>query len=204
MVFSLSFVVCIQTSTTVRPLRVDEMKFVIPTIEYTVEHGRPPVFSVPSRYMAPFQVALAAAISGNQPQLTTYRVLGSIFLSFTCRFAFLYFRSQFAVGWALVCTFWLAATLVKSPVLSWPGYPLGICRLFVYLIYTLHGPSKDVPAGLSSGLLYYLFPVSAPILCAHFALVQLQLGQLLTDVKLLHPTRLIRNRASVGCNAQLG
>ena len=154
-----------------RPPHGDEVRFVLPTIRFTLEHGRPPVYLCPSSYMAPVQESLAAGFSNNEQTLIPYRVLGAIFTAAAAGLVFIYFRSILEFKAALVCSIWSAALLELNFGRDLPGYPVGIATLLGFLILALSRWSeRPVLMGASAGLLYYIFPVSGPLLIAYVLL----------------------------------
>ena len=152
----------------------DETKFVLPTIRFTLEHGRPPVYLVPSTYMAPVLEAFSAGFSNGGRNLVPYRVLGVVFTAIAAGLVSVYFQALLDFLPALICSIWCAAQLLFNigflpvGIAALPGYPVGITALLGFLLLTLSKWSgKALTMGFSAGLLYYIFPVSGPLVIAY-------------------------------------
>lgn len=165
LLFAATFLASLPYALSDAPPQGDEVKFVLPTIEFTLTHQRPPIYLVPSTYMAPIQESLSALVMRvlhDDTGLIYYRLFGGLFISLFACLLYHLFSSRVRPALAVACVGWVTAILLASSTRGWPGYPVGIAATLGYLLL-LPRLSTPQSIGLISGALYYVFPVSAPV-----------------------------------------
>ncbi|MEQ1948436.1 MAG: hypothetical protein ABL995_14690 [Bryobacteraceae bacterium] len=150
----------------------DTERFVVSTINFVHEVGRPPVYLTGNAYMAPILEVVAAFTATNLENcMRTFAVLEVGFIGASAAMLFLNIEHLYGFAFAVACGVLYALPATGAAERRFlPGYPFGLFLTSAYLAFAGRPTSRSpLFGGLWGGIVDYVYPVALPyvvVLCA--------------------------------------